>query len=185
MKVIQPILTVADLDCLPEDGNRYELIEGELFVSRAPSLIHQRVVYNLLIGIGTYLVHSPIGILVPGPGLIFSEFSGVIPDLVFVKKERFDDIASGERLTGAPDLVIEVLSPGAANENRDRKVKRRLYAQYEVKEYWIVDPENKSVEVYYLKEGNLELIATYYQQDEITSAVLADFHLKISEVFKL
>jgi Uma2 family endonuclease len=178
-------LTVADLDTMPEDGNRYEIIGGELFVSRAPSITHQRVVHNLQMGIGPYLIDNPIGILVPGPGVAFDDFSSVIPDLVFVSEARRGSVASGDRLTGAPDLAIEVLSPGAANEGRDRKVKRRLYGQYGVTEYWIVDLINRSVEIYGLREGSLELIATLYEQDELTSLVLPELRLNVSDIFRL
>jgi len=110
---IEPLLTVADLDIMPDDGNRYEIIEGELFVSRSPSLTHQSVSGNLFRSVDTYLIQNPIGRLWHTPGVIFSELSGVIPDLVFVSHERRNEIASGDRITGAPDLVIEIVSPGA------------------------------------------------------------------------
>lgn len=81
---IEPLLTVADLDACPDDNNRYELIGGELFVSRAPGISHQRILYNLLIALGRYLEQRPIGIPVPGTGLILSDYDAVIPDLAFV-----------------------------------------------------------------------------------------------------
>ena len=80
---LEPLLTIADIDSMPEDGNRYELIEGELFVSRAPSLIHQRTVRNVVFLFTQYLRDNPVGEILPGPGVIFSDFSGVIPDLVY------------------------------------------------------------------------------------------------------
>src|SRR5438094_3874622 len=129
---IAPLMTVADLDVTPDDGNRYEVIEGELFVSCAPGISHQRIVYNLLMALGSYLVRNPIGIVIPAPGVIFSELSGVIPDLVYVSQARQPEIAAGERVTGAPDLAIEVLSPGAENARRDRGVKRQLDGRYGV-----------------------------------------------------
>ena len=124
---IEPLLTVADLDACPEDGNRYELIEGELFVSRAPRLPHQLVLQRLQLTLGNYLESNRIGLLVPGAGAVFSEYDAVIPDLVFVRKERWDKIVANERFVGAPDLVIEVLSPGPENRQRDLTVKRQLY----------------------------------------------------------
>lgn len=108
---IEPLLTIADLDALPEDGNHYEIIEGELFVSRAPSLTHQTVVLNLSAEIRSFLLENPLGRVYPGPGVIFSDFSGVIPDIIYISNERLDKIASGDKVAGAPDLVIEVLSP--------------------------------------------------------------------------
>ena len=121
---VYPLMTVDDLDCMPEDGNRYEVIEGELFVSRAPGLTHQQVSANLVIDFGIYLAQHALGRIIPTPGLVFNEHSGVIPDIVFFTYEREQEIVSGERLIAAPDLVIEILSPGRANEARDRVAKR-------------------------------------------------------------
>ena len=129
---IQPLLTVADLDACPDDNNRYELIEGELFVSRAPGLPHQLVLQRLQVTLFNYLQSNPIGTLVPGAGAVFSEYDAVIPDLVFVRRERWDGIVANDRFVGAPDLVIEVLSPGSENRQRDLLVKRQLYGKYGV-----------------------------------------------------
>ena len=126
---IEPLLTVADLDACPDDNNRYELIGGELFVSRAPGIPHQRVLNNLQFAFGLYLKENPIGILVPGAGAIFSDYDAVIPDIALVRNERWDQVVTGEKFTGAPDLVIEVMSPGKENRNRDLLVKRQLYAK--------------------------------------------------------
>ena len=128
MASVEPLLTVADLDAFPDDdGNRYELIEGELFVSRAPGIPHQRVLQNLQLEFGLYLKANPIGILVPGAGAIFSDYDAVIPDLAFVRNERWDEVVTGEKFTGALDLVIEILSPGTQNRQRDLSAKRYLY----------------------------------------------------------
>jgi Uma2 family endonuclease len=182
---IEPLLTVADLDIMPDDGNRYELIDGELFVSRAPSIPHQRIVHNLQMALGAYLDHNPIGILIPAPGVIFSDMSSVIPDLVFVGKERQPEVAAGERLTGAPELVIEVLSPGAENTRRDRVVKRQLYGKYGVHEYWIVDPEQRAVDVYRQRQRSLEFIGTFMDHDHIMSPLFPGFQLKNLDIFSL
>ncbi len=181
---IEPLLTINDLDVMPDDGNSYEVIEGELFVSRAPSLTHQSVSINLTVSIKNYLLQNPIGEVWTTPGVIFSEFSGVIPDIVFVSNERRVEIASGERITGAPDLVIEIVSPGAENERRDRIAKRQLYGKYGVKEYWIVDPYQKTIEVYLLEGRTLKLKATYTEKDELSSSVLAGFTCKVEIVFR-
>ena len=78
------LLTVADLDSFPDDGNRYELIAGELFVSRAPGIPQQLVLQNLLISLAQYLKLNPCGRVVSGAGAVFSDYDAVIPDLVFV-----------------------------------------------------------------------------------------------------
>ena len=182
---IEPLLTVADLDACPDDNNRYELIEGELFVSRAPEIPHQRVLHNLQMELGSYLRENPLGILVPGTGAIFSNYDAVIPDLIFVRSERWAEVTSEQKITSAPDIVVEILSPGSENRRRDLSVKRQLYAKYGVKEYWIVDSENQSVLIFHLQEQTLEEIATLRGIDEITSPLLPGFHLKAGAVFDL
>lgn len=179
---IEPMLTIADIDSLPEDGNRYEVIEGELFVSAGPSLSHQGVVLLLLVAIHKYLDAHPIGRVWSGPGVILSDFSGVIPDLVFISNERLTEIASGDRVAGAPDLIIEVLSPGAENAHRDRQAKRQLYRKYGVKEYWLVDAQKRAIEVY--RSQRFRLAATLGMKDQLTSPILPGFECPVREIFK-
>ncbi len=180
---IKPLLTVADLDAYPDDNNRYELIGGELFVSRAPGITHQRVLLNLEFALSLYLKQNSIGILVPGTGLILSDYDAVIPDLAFVRNERWDEVVTGEKFTRAVDLVIEVISPGKANRERDLLAKRQLYAKYGVQEYWIVDSENSSVLVFRLREQTLEETATLKGDDRITSPLLPGFELRVNAIF--
>jgi Uma2 family endonuclease len=180
---IEPLLTVADLDACPDDNNRYELIEGELFVSRAPGLSHQRVLHNLQIAFADYLKTNPIGIIVPGPGMILSDYDAVIPDICFVRNERWDEVVTGEKFTRAVDLVIEIISPGKENRNRDLTVKRQLYAKYGVKEYWIVDSENLSVLIFRLQEQTLEEIVVLSADEEIISPLLPEFQLQVKAIF--
>jgi Uma2 family endonuclease len=182
---IEPLLTIADLDAMPDDGNRYEIIEGELFVSCAPNLKHQRISGKLFAALIAYLDHNPIGEVLATPGVIFSDFNGVIPDLVFISHERRDEIASGERITGAPELVIEIVSPGAENEKRDRVAKRQLYGKYGVKEYWIIYPESRSIEVYLLEGQILKLKATFTEEDELISPILPEFACKVESIFRI
>jgi len=182
---IEPLLTVADLDACPDDNNRYELIEGELFVSRAPGLPHQIVIQNFQIALADYLKSNPIGRVVPGAGAVFSDYDAVIPDLAFVSNEQWSDIVTNDRFNAAPDLVIEVMSPGKENRDRDLLVKRQLYAKYGVAEYWIVDPENRLVEIYRLRDSHLESAATFRNGDEITTPLLPNFRMRVSAVFDL
>ncbi len=177
---IEPLLTIADIESMPEDGNHYELIEGELFVSCAPSLSHQAIVRRLIVAIQKYLERHPIGEIWPGPGVIFSNFSGVIPDVVFISNERLKEIASGDRISGAPDLVIEVLSPGAENERRDRQAKRQLYKKYGVREYWVIDPERHTIEVY--RSQRVRPVVTFGLKDHITSPILPGFRCSVREI---
>ena len=180
---IEPLLTVADLDACPDDNNRYELIGGELYVSRAPGIPHQRVLLNLELALSNYLKQNPIGIIVPGPGMILSDYDAVIPDICFVRNERWDEVVTGEKFTRAVDLVVEILSAGKENRERDLSAKRQLYAKYGVEEYWIVDRENLCVLVYRLQGKILEEIAKLNVEDEITTPLLPRFQLQVSSVF--
>src|SRR6266852_8190814 len=180
---IEPLLTVADLDACPDDNNRYELIGGELFVSRAPGLSHQRILLNLELALGFHLKQHPIGILVPGAGLILSDYDAVIPDIAFVRNERWDEVVTGERFTRAVDLVIEILSPGKENRERDLTFKRQLYSKFGVEEYWIVDSENQSVLIYRLQANSSEEVAKLNSEDEITTPLLPQFRLSVNSIF--
>ena len=180
---IEPLMTVDDLDAMPEDGNRYEVIEGELFVSRAPGLPHQRVFGNLFTAFRNYLAGNPIGEIIATPGLVFEKYSGVIPDVVFFTHERGVEIIANERLGAAPELVIEILSPGRENLARDRVAKRQLYGKHGVKEYWIVDSENRAVEVYQLQDARLDLAVVFRDDDKITSPLLPAFKCAASDFF--
>jgi len=181
---IEPLMTVDDLDGMPEDGNRYEVIEGELFVSRAPGLPHQLVTANIIGCFLKYLEGNPIGRIVPTPGLILSKYSGVIPDLVFYSHARGKEIIANDRLNASPEIVIEILSPGRENISRDRIAKRQLYARHAVGEYWIVDSENRSVEVYRLQNQSLEMAAVLGNNDEVTSRSLPGFACPLSKIFE-
>ena len=181
---IEPLMTVDDLDAMPEDGNHYEVIEGELFVSRAPGLPHQIVVTNIIGCFLSYFAQNPIGRIITTPGLVFSQFSGVIPDLVFYSHARGKKIIANNRLNAAPEIVIEILSPGRENISRDRVAKRQLYAKHGVSEYWIVDSENRSIEIYRLTGQSLELVALLRNDDQITSPVLPGFSCPLSKIFE-
>jgi Uma2 family endonuclease len=181
---IEPILTVADLDLMPDDGNRYELIEGDIVVSRSPSLSHQMLLKNLVRILDNHLDVNPVGSIWPTPGVIFDDFNAVIPDLVFVRNDRLDEIASGDKVIGAPDLAVEILSPGAENSRRDRFVKLQTYGKFGVVEYWIVDGSERAIDVYRAQSGKLVLTATVRDQDELTSPLLPGFSCQVERVFK-
>jgi Uma2 family endonuclease len=129
------------------------------------------------------LRNNRIGEWVPTPGLIFSDYSGVIPDLVFFLGQKSDKIVRGEKLIGPPDLVIEILSPGAANIRRDRIVKLQLYSKHGVPEYWIVDPANLAVEQYVLQGSSLRLMQTLQREDVLSSSAIPNFSCLVSDIF--
>jgi Uma2 family endonuclease len=181
---IEPLMTVDDLEAMPEDGNRYEVIEGELFVSCAPRLPHQIVSGNIFGYFFIYLSEHPVGRIVATPGLVFTQYSGVIPDLVFYSHGRGEEIISKERLNGAPEIVIEILSPGRENVSRDRVAKRQLYAKHGVNEYWIVDSQSHVIESYRRANQGLEFAATLRNNDIVTSPFLPGFACPLTKIFE-
>ncbi len=144
-----PRLTWQDVQQMPDDGKRREAIRGELYVTAAPSSRHQEISVALAATLHRVFVQGGRGRVFHAPGVEFPATNeGVQPDLVVVARER-DHIVDEGWIRGAPDLVVEILSP--STEERDRGVKLRLYRRHGVPEYWIVDPEAELVEVWDLR----------------------------------
>jgi Uma2 family endonuclease len=187
------LFTVQDLETFPEDGNRYEVIEGELYVSHAPHAEHQVILDEATTALKIWHRASGLGLVVSGAGLIFSRHDGVIPDLMWFSDERLSHAMSNPangawdgHFYAAPDLAIEVLSPGAANEARDREVKLTLYSRRGVREYWIIDRFTRTVAVYRRTDGaTLELAATLTDSDTLSSPLLPGFALVVGQLFHL
>ena len=177
------MLTVADLDLMPDDLNRYELMEGEIFVSPPPGLTHQRVVGNLLSTLHNYLSGNPLGEVFTTPGVTFDQFNSVIPDITYSSNERMSEIAPGEHIAGAPELMVEIVSPGSRNSRRDRVLKRQVYGKQGVQEYWIVDPLKRSVEIFRLVDSMLEPFATLQIGDEFSSPLLPGLTIPLESIF--
>jgi Uma2 family endonuclease len=176
--------TVTDLDLLPEDGRRYEIIDGELFVTRAPHWKHQNVSVKFGMALESWSVQCGLGEAAINPGLVFSETDSVIPDVVWASHERLATMLDeAGHLIAAPELVVEVLFPGEKNERRDREIKLKLYSSYGVVEYWIADRQQRKVEVYRRDRGILKLALTLYAEDELTSPVLSGFSAAVSQLF--
>lgn len=177
------LLTTDDLIALPDDGNIYELIEGELIVSSAPRDTHQEVIGNLFFWIKLYLRDNPIGRVIITPGVIFDRHNSVIPDLVFLTNEQSSRIGSDGHIHGAPALAVEVVSPGKENARRDRVKKLRVYDKFGVGEYWVVDPEARTLEIYRRAGGALALAATLRGEDEIDTPLLPGFTCTAEKIF--
>ena len=177
--------TTADLELFEGDRvNRYEIIDGELFVTRAPNWKHQRVCVSIGTVLKIWSDKTGLGEVAVTPGIIFSERDNVIPDVVWASQEKLDQLLDeAGHLTGAPELIIEVLSPGEKNEKRDREAKLKLYSARGVREYWIVDFQRQTVEVYRREKAVLKLAATLFSEDELTSPLLPDFKCLIGQFF--
>jgi Uma2 family endonuclease len=184
--IIERGATVADLDAYPtDDGNRYELIDGEIHVSTTPHLVHQRIVRRLGAALTSWDMHDSIGEAFLALGVIFDDENAVIPDLAWVSAERAPsviDMKTG-KLHAAPDLAVEVLSEGSANEKRDRQDKLRMYARFGVIEYWIIDRFAQQVEVYRREGEQLRLAVQLGSDDDLTSPLLPGFTCSVAWLF--
>jgi Uma2 family endonuclease len=141
-------LTYDDFVHFPDDGKRHELIDGEHYVTPSPNLWHQKVLGRLHLVIGSWLQANPIGEMFLSPlDVVFSDFDVVEPDLLYVSNERGAAVLTPKHVRGAPDLVVEIGSPGT--RKRDETIKRRLYERNTgVSEYWVVDPDLDVIRVY-------------------------------------
>ena len=173
--------TTADLELLPESSNRYEIIDGELFVTRAPHWGHQKARGNTYAELRNWSLVTGLGEAVQAPGVIFTDADNVIPDVVWISNKRLaNGLDEAGHLTLAPELIIvEVLSFGSENERRDREAKLKLYGERGVQEYWILDWRSHQVEVYRRQPALLKLVHTLFPTDTLTSPLLPDFSCPI------
>ena len=146
MSILTRPLTYDDLVQMPEDGNRYEIIGGELVVSPAPIPLHQRVSKRAFLLLHGFVEAQGLGEVFFAPlDVQLGEHDIVEPDLVFIARERLG-IVERTRVIGVPDLLVEILSP--STRARDEVLKARLYAEAGVREYWIVDPDERTLRLY-------------------------------------
>ena len=179
------IMTSADLDKLPDiPGIRYEIIDGELHVSHQPTVGHQYVCTALSAPIHDWNVLTGAGLVLNAPGLVFADDQDVVPDLVWISSARLlDALDSSGHLRLAPEIVVEVLSPGPANELRDRRLKHDLYERRGVLEYWIADWRQHTIEIYGRDSSGLTLSATLGDNDTLTSPLLPGFSVAVSSLW--
>ncbi len=181
MKVIQARLTYPELRVMPDDGKRYELIDGEVFVAPAPSEKHQRVLGRLYLSMGNHVERQKLGRVYFAPfDVVFTEKTALEPDLIFVSAARVG-IIGPEYIIGAPDLVVEILSPH--RPAFDRVTKFKQYAQYGVGEYWMIDPVADTVEMYSLRGKTYELKDTYGGDETLKSPLLPGWELPVRDLF--
>lgn len=176
--------TSTDLEMMPDDGKRYEIIDGELYVSKQPSWHHQYTCFRLGIELNSWDPAGHYGQVNLAPGLIFAEDDDVAPDLVWISHTRRDVALEDDgKLHSAPELVVEVLSPGRANERRDREAKLMLYSRRGVQEYWIVDWRLRQIEVYRRTDSALRLVTTLQESDTLETPLLPGFSCPIAALF--
>ena len=167
---------------LPDDGKRYEIISGDLIMPPAPKTIHQKVALKIEYELLKFNDKETKGELFHAPyDVIMSDMNVVQPDILFVKTENLG-IVTDKNIDGAPDLIIEILSPSSGYYDQIKK--KETYARFGVKEFWIVDPIKQSIEIFLNKENEFELKQRLNREGEATSEVLNGFHVDLEEIFK-
>ncbi len=176
-----PPLTVENFRLLPETGPRYQLIEGDLHMAPAPSRYHQEISRNLELILGNYLKENPLGKIYDAPFDVYLDETNVFqPDILYVSKRRYS-ILTPEGAEGAPDLIVEILSPRTAR--LDLNIKSRQYARHGVEELWIIDPVPRTLSVYRFRENPKEPVLVLPQSGQATTPHFPDLVIDLSEVF--
>jgi Uma2 family endonuclease len=180
--IVAPKFTYQDLQEMPDDGKRYQLIDGELYVTPSPNRAHQRAVGNLHILLRERIEKPGLGVVYLAPfDVVFDQMNVVQPDLLVVGNERLAIITEAN-VEGVPDIAIEVLSP--SNKRFDREKKLQLYGRVGAPELWYFDPADRTAEVFHAEaEGRCVLMAKLSGSDVIRSAVFPGLSLTLDEVF--
>jgi Uma2 family endonuclease len=178
-------LTYDDFLLFPDDGQRHELIDGEHYVTPSPNTKHQRVSGNLHLLIGSWLEIHQVGRVFYAPyDVVFSNFDVVEPDLLYLSNERMAEVVTPQHVRGAPEIVIEIGSPGT--RKRDETIKKRLYERSGLSEYWVIDPELDVVRVYRRGEEEfgraIELSSE--ADDSLTTPLLPGLEMPLRRIFR-
>jgi Uma2 family endonuclease len=175
------VLTYEDLQGMPEDGRRYEILHGELHVTPAPSTTHQRISRNLEFALHTHVEAHGLGEVFDAPIDVILDRSTVVqPDLVSIARARLGMVRE-RGVSGAPDLVVEILSP--ATEQRDRGAKQQLYARYGVSHYWLVDGAARTVTELVLAQNAYAVHGVHHVGEPFEPAVLPGLAIDLAAVF--
>ncbi len=176
--------TSKDLEVLPDNGKLYEVVDGELYVSRQPHLDHQIVCGKIFALLERWSDQVQTGMPIFTPGVIFADDDDVVPDVIWISRERLATALQPDgKLHSAPELVVEVLSPGGINERRDRETKLKLYSRRGVLEYWIASWQERRLEVYRREDAVLKHVSTLYETDVLQSPHLPGFHCQVNQIF--
>ena len=178
--VTTPKLTYQDYANL-EGDERYELLDGELLLVGSPNEDHQIASLELATQMNIFVKENDLGRVFTAPyDVLFTDTDVAQPDILFVSNER-EHIRTPANIQGAPDLIVEILSPSSSR--RDWRDKRELYAEHGVKEYWIVDPANHIVWIMLLRDGVLVEQGAYWEGDTVTSTTLEGFSFGVDDIF--
>jgi Uma2 family endonuclease len=174
-------MTVREYRLLPEDGRRWELFEGDFLGTPAATQLHQRVSRRLQHALMTQLEHAGLAEVYNAPiDVVFDDHNVVQPDLVIVSAARAS-LITARAIEGAPDVLVEILSPGTSD--RDRHLKKRLYERFAVREYWIVDPEHGFLEAYRLSSSGYELRERHDRASTLRCPDFPGLQIQLAPVF--
>ena len=175
-------LTYDDYLVMPDDGKRYELIEGELFLCPTPSTRHQTVSRHLQFALMEALEKPGLAQIFDAPtDLVLNRTNVVQPDLIIIGAAKFH-LITRRAIEGVPDVAVEILSP--SSEDRDRFIKRKLFERLQIPEYWVVDPEASSLTVYRFHEGSYGVRATHGQDGVLDCPEFPTLELPLADVFR-
>jgi len=175
-------MTYEDYCALPDDGLRYEVVEGFLFSEPSPRRAHQQVAGNLFLILGPHVRERALGEVFIAPfDVILDRQTVVVPDLVFVARERAG-IVTERAVEDAPDLIVEILSPGTAR--RDRVAKLNAYARRGVCDYWLVDPEARTLEALELTESAYRLVSALGADEVFRPRLFPDLVIPLAELWR-
>ena len=180
VKAVQERVSYADLERWPEDGRRYELYNGEVFEIPSPILLHQFVVGRLYLALSAYVQAHGGSVFFSPLDIVLTDFDVVQPDVLLFMPEREHLLHMRKVTRHAPDLAIEILSPGTEQNDRGRKL--RLFEQHRLREYWLVDADRPSIEVYRLVGKRLSLAGTADGAQPIESGLLPELNLRPSDL---
>ncbi|MEA3346184.1 MAG: Uma2 family endonuclease [Chloroflexota bacterium] len=166
---------------LMEEEKRYEIIDGRRYMVPAPTPYHQWISARLEDALRTFVEAHDLGLVLDAPcDVVLSPTDIVQPDILFITQER-RGIITERNIRGAPDLVVEVLSPSTAQKDRD--LKRKLYAAHGVREFWVVSPEAQTVEVLELAEGGYRRVGLYARDESLHSPSFPELVIPLEDVF--
>ena len=175
------VLTYDDYVELPDDGRRYEIIEGVLHVSPAPSIRHQTATTELTTTLNVHVRSRRLGRVFTAPcDVVLAPISIVQPDVLYISRERLG-VLTDANVQGAPDLVVEVISPSSST--RDKDTKRQLYAQYGVPYFWLVHPIEEWARAFELRGSEYELVAEASGTDTFRAPPFQDLAIDLTELW--
>jgi Uma2 family endonuclease len=182
LQAIPPLINRQDYEAMREGPPYYQLVEGDLIMSPSPTSFHQTILGNLFFLVRHFLSENPLGRVFLAPLDVFlNDINIYQPDIVFVARKHLGRITD-RGIEGAPDLVVEILSPSTSVY--DRGSKRKVYAKSRVKEMWLIDPDKKRIQVFHLQQNAEAPAVNVGPRGKLTSRTFPGLALECAALFK-